>query len=62
MARINRSEWSVNQQLASTPRPVTRMRPARRTLPLSRVLGWMVGAVVLVVIIKEVAPCCPSPL
>ena len=56
MARINRSEWSVNHQLASTPCPVTRMRPARRTLPLSRVLGWMVVAVVLVAIIKEVAP------
>ena len=56
MARSVRSEWSVNQQLASTPRPVTRMRPARRTLPLSRVLGWMVGAVVLVVTITEVLP------
>ena len=56
MARSVRSEWQVNQELASTPRPVTRMRPARRTLPLSRVLGWMVGAVVLVVIITEVLP------
>lgn len=56
MARSVRSEWQVNQELASTPRPVTRMRPARRTLLLSRVLGWMAGAVVLVVIIKEVAP------
>ena len=56
MARSVRSEWQVNQQLASTPRPVTRMRPARRTLPLSRVLGWMVGAVVLVVTITEVLP------
>ena len=56
MARSVRSEWRVNQELASTPRPVTRMRPARRTLPLSRVLGWMVGAVVLVVTITEVLP------
>ncbi len=56
MARSVRSEWQVNQELASTPRPVTRMRPARRTLPLSRVLGWMVGAVVLVVTITEVLP------
>ena len=56
MARINRSEWSVNQAMAATPRTPVRMRPARRTLPLSRVLGWMAGAVVLVVIIKEVAP------
>ena len=56
MVRSVRSEWQVNQELASTPRPVTRMRPARRTLPLSRVLGWMVGAVVLVVTITEVLP------
>ena len=56
MARSVRSEWQVNRELASTPRPVTRMRPARRTLPLSRVLGWMVGAVVLVVTITEVLP------
>ena len=56
MARSVRSEWQVNQELASTPRPVTRMRPARRTLPLSRVLGWIVGAVVLVVTITEVLP------
>ena len=56
MARSVRSEWQVNQELASTPRPVTRMRPARRTLPLSRVLGWMVGALVLVVTITEVLP------
>ena len=56
MARSVRSEWQVNQELASTPRPVTRMRPARRTLPLSRVLGWMVVAVVLVVTITEVLP------
>ena len=56
MARSVRSEWQVNQELASTPRPVTRMRPARRTLPLSMVLGWMVGAVVLVVTITEVLP------
>ena len=56
MARSVRSEWQVNQELASTPRPVTRMRPARRTLPLSRVLGWMVGPVVLVVTITEVLP------
>ena len=56
MARSVRSEWQVNQELTSTPRPVTRMRPARRTLPLSRVLGWIVGAVVLVVTITEVLP------
>ena len=56
MARSVRSEWQVNQELASTPRPVTRIHPARRTLPLSRVLGWMVGAVVLVVTITEVLP------
>jgi hypothetical protein len=51
MARINRSEWSVNQQMAATPRTVRSLPTPRPTLPLSRVLGWMgmvvAGAVAL---------------
>lgn len=54
MARINRSEWSVNQQMAATPRPVYRARPVRNVLPLSTVARWVGGVVAVVVVLSYV--------
>ncbi len=55
MARPTRGEWQVNRQLAETPRSAPRpYRQPPRPLPLLRVLRWIGGSLLAVLVLGEV--------
>lgn len=54
MARMNRSEWQANRQLAETPRSAPRPYRVRRSLPVLQAARWICGGLLAVLVLWEV--------